>query len=75
MRRLAGVGVESVELGGFDGFGQAPDDRLELGEGASLIEDDGVEFLVGALQVGQLTLDTRESLVEVFAHGDGRQVM
>ncbi len=69
MGRLGIRGADSVQFGGLDGFGEAPDQGLEAGEGASLFDDHGIEFLGLALDVGEVGFEALEALFEFGRHG------
>ena len=71
MRRFAGVGADSVEFGALDGIGESADQSLELGDGATLFEDEGIELIVTMLEMGERGFDALEALLEGVAHGRG----
>ena len=69
MGRLAGVGVKAVEFGSLDGFGQTPDGGLKFGEGFALFDHDGIEFLVQAFEVREISFHACQAILKRLVHG------
>jgi len=70
--RLAGVAVQAVEFGRLDGLGETADRGLKFGEDSALLDHNCVQFLILALNVGEVSFEARQPILQGFVHRRAR---